>query len=353
MRMYTRAVIIKKIGWDDWTMVLAVILALITGVIVTLMVHYGVGRHTVYLIVNLVLIVVTFAQCTPVTFLWNRVGSNSRGTCWPPTIQQNYGYFQGAFSAWSDLILALFPILIIRQLNMPLRTKLANDFVPLRPHTTIVITLGPGQRSDVLVSCTGAPTDAVWMCSELDVACLNLTAHQPNATAAIYYDNANIRVLPRSKGTKWESFGCANDPLSKTIPLYPKAPEEPDVTKNIDITVSTNSTGNLLFDINGSTFYANYIEPLLRQIYYGHTNFPDHPEYNTIDMSNATSIRLIVRNYFYLPHNMHLRGTSDFWVLAEGLGDWDGEITNPKNPQRRDGQQLGPGSPELPNYVVI
>ncbi|KAI8944267.1 hypothetical protein F4801DRAFT_572364 [Xylaria longipes] len=50
---------------------------------------------------------------------------------------------------------------------------------------------------------------------------------------------------------------------------------------------------------------------------------------------------------------MNLHGTSDFWVLAEGLGDWDGEITNPKNPQRRDGQQLGPGSPELPSYVVI
>ncbi|KAI0544972.1 hypothetical protein F4679DRAFT_562986 [Xylaria curta] len=185
MRIYTRAVIIKKIGWDDWTMVLAVALALVTGVIVTLMVHYGVGRHTVYLseeqrinavymiwlsvpfspgsaaigkisialllmrlmnrnrrqeaflwgliffliVVNLVLIIVTFAQCTPVTFLWNRVGSNSRGTCWTPSVQQNYGYFQGAFSAWSDLVLALFPILIIRKLKMPIRSKVGICFL--------------------------------------------------------------------------------------------------------------------------------------------------------------------------------------------------------------------------------
>ncbi|KAI1125486.1 hypothetical protein F5Y10DRAFT_268024 [Nemania abortiva] len=180
MRMYTRTFILKKVGWDDWTMVLAVVLALVTNIIVTLMVHYGVGRHAIYLreeqrvnavymiwlsapfspssaavgkisiallllrlmnrnrwwetflwilisllvIVNLLLIIITFAQCTPVTFLWNRVGSGAHGTCWPPTVQQDYGYFQGAFSAFSDLILAVFPISIIWDLKMPLHSKL-------------------------------------------------------------------------------------------------------------------------------------------------------------------------------------------------------------------------------------
>lgn len=52
-------------------------------------------------------------------------------------------------------------------------------------------------------------------------------------------------------------------------------------------------------------------------------------------------------------HNMHLHGTSDFWVLAEGMGEWDGTITNPQNPQRRDGQQLGLGTPEVPSFIVI
>jgi FtsP/CotA-like multicopper oxidase with cupredoxin domain len=51
-------------------------------------------------------------------------------------------------------------------------------------------------------------------------------------------------------------------------------------------------------------------------------------------------------------HNMHLHGHS-FWVLAEGFGEWDGTVTNPLNPQRRDGQQLAPGSPDDPSYIVI
>ncbi|KAI1380752.1 hypothetical protein F4677DRAFT_404508 [Hypoxylon crocopeplum] len=185
MRMYTRAVIIKNVGWDDWIMVVAVVLAIVTNIVVTLMVYHGVGRHAFYLqegqrvnaiymiwlsvpfspgsaafgkisialflmrlidrsrrqkaflwvlifllaVVNLVLIIVTFAQCTPVTFLWDRVRAISHGTCWAPTVQQYYGYFQGAFSTLSDLVLALFPTLIIWNLQMPLKTKLGIGFL--------------------------------------------------------------------------------------------------------------------------------------------------------------------------------------------------------------------------------
>lgn len=75
--------------------------------------------------VNLVLVIVTFSQCTPASFLWERVRMfPPPGSCWAPTIQQNYGYFQGAFSAWSDAVLALFPILIVWHLQMPLKAKM-------------------------------------------------------------------------------------------------------------------------------------------------------------------------------------------------------------------------------------
>lgn len=48
-------------------------------------------------IVNLLLTIITFAQCTPVTFLWDRTNPNItyHGTCWDHRVQQYYGYFQG------------------------------------------------------------------------------------------------------------------------------------------------------------------------------------------------------------------------------------------------------------------
>ncbi|RYP58912.1 hypothetical protein DL770_010328 [Monosporascus sp. CRB-9-2] len=223
---------------------------------------------------------------------------------------------------------------------------IANDFVPVKPYSTKVATIGVGQRSDILVKATGKPTDAVWMRAELDVLCLNVTSYQPNATAAIYYPDADTNVLPNSQANEW-------DPLSKTVPLYPKMPTTPDVVKDVDITVVENGTGHVVFTVNNSSFYADYGEPLLRHAFYGEANFTDHPEYNVLNMGSATSIRLIVKNYWPVMHNMHLHGRTDFWVLAEGFGEWDGTITNPANPQRRDGQQLAPGTPEEPSFIVI
>lgn len=52
-------------------------------------------------------------------------------------------------------------------------------------------------------------------------------------------------------------------------------------------------------------------------------------------------------------HNMHLHGQSEFWVLAEGTGEWDGVIINPNNPQRRDGHQIGNGYPDNPTYMIL
>lgn len=48
---------------------------------------------------------------------------------------------------------------------------------------------------------------------------------------------------------------------------------------------------------------------------------------------------------------MHLHG-HNFWVVAEGIGDWDGTVTK-SNPQRRDVHILRPGSGGQPAYMVI
>ncbi|KAI0451212.1 multicopper oxidase-domain-containing protein [Xylaria acuta] len=229
----------------------------------------------------------------------------------------------------------------------------ANDFVPVKPYRTKVVTLGNGQRSDVLVKATGKPRDAVWMRSDLDLVCLGVPSDQQNATAAVFYPEADKTRKPVSKGADWVSNNCANDPLSQTVPLFPESPGQPDVTMYVDITVGFNSTGSGLYYVNNSTYYANYGDPLLRDVYYGKTNYSDEPQLNVINTGSARSIRLVVRNYYPVMHTMHLHGTQGFWVLAEGTGTWDGTITNPRNPQRRDGHMMGFGSPEEPTFMVL
>ena len=92
--------------------------------------------------------------------------------------------------------------------------------------------------------------------------------------------------------------------------------------------------------------------PLLLLANMGNTSYPNNPEWNVYDFGKNTSIQMILRNYFPIVHPMHLHG-HQFFVLAEGVGDWDGQITNPENPQRRDTQLMVAGSPDLPSYLVI
>ena len=88
-------------------------------------------------------------------------------------------------------------------------TVIANDFVPVRPYTNSVVTLGVGQRADVLVKANGKPTDAVWMRSDLDVGCFALVASQPHALAAIHYPDASLN-LPTTSPKPWISNNCSN-----------------------------------------------------------------------------------------------------------------------------------------------
>ncbi|TAQ91423.1 hypothetical protein B7494_g134 [Chlorociboria aeruginascens] len=232
-------------------------------------------------------------------------------------------------------------------------TIIANDFVPVEPYNTSVVTVGIGQRVDILVKATGKPTDAVWMRSDLDTGC-SVASPQPHALAAIYYPKADQSARPNTTATVWtDTNGCSNDNLALTVPLNPSTPPaSPAVTQYIDMTVGVNASGESLFLMNNVSFHADYNVPLLLLANLGNTSYPTHPEWCVYNFGKATSIRLIVRNYIAVPHAMHLHGHS-FWVLAEGTGTWDGKVTNPSNPQRRDVQLMGPGTADVPFYTVL
>lgn len=89
-------------------------------------------------------------------------------------------------------------------------TVIANDFVPLVPYETDVVTLGIGQRTDILVKATGKPTDSFWMRSNISTSGCSIPAHQPRALAAIYYPKANTSEAPSSTPAPYKEISCGN-----------------------------------------------------------------------------------------------------------------------------------------------
>lgn len=136
-------------------------------------------------------------------------------------------------------------------------TVIANDYVPIKPYETDVITLGVGQRSDVLVRGTGRPTESFWMRSDISKRCSN--TNQPHALAIIHYEESDNSTTPTSKATVYNETSCSNDPLNMTKPVFVMAPPpEPDFTQIVDIDFQTNATGSELWTINNQSFRANF-----------------------------------------------------------------------------------------------
>ncbi|SPB53371.1 Cytochrome P450 family protein [Aspergillus niger] len=230
---------------------------------------------------------------------------------------------------------------------------IANDYVPVQPYRTKVVTLGVGQRSDVIVTGTGSSTDLVWMRSDIDMVCLQNTATISTARAIIAYEAINETspvLMLNTTGHSWMSNNCRNDPLNRTIPYYPLTPTDPTTTQTVTISVGYNDTGFIVMFMDNSSFRVDYNDPILLATKQGSLTFPT--DRNVYNFGTNTTVRLIFNNTYATAHPMHLHG-HNFWVLAEGQGIWDGHITNPSNPLRRDTHILQPGTAENPAYAVL
>ena len=220
-------------------------------------------------------------------------------------------------------------------------TVIANDFVPLKPYTTNVVTLGIGQRTDVLVTADQGPaTSSFWMRSNISTIC-SIT-NQGNAVAAIYYDKADTTKTPAS--TAWDvpdPGTCENDDLSLTVPYFPIAPTmQPATTRAMDVNFEINGTGSFLWTLDDQTFRADYNAPVLLLANQGNLTFQS--QWNVKNFGSNTTIRVIVNNKTPAAHPMHLHG-HNMHILHQGPGVYDGvSVTNPENPQRRDVQLLPP-----------
>jgi hypothetical protein len=140
-------------------------------------------------------------------------------------------------------------------------------------------------------------------------------------------------------------------------------PSSPSTTETFELNLIQNATGFFVFTLASVSFRADYNTPILgiaaANAQSGITSFkkpdppiPYNPEWNVHSFGTNTSIRLIVTNPLSLGHPMHLHG-HNFWILAEGTGKWNGTITNPKNPMRRDTFIINAGTPDVPGFTVI
>ncbi|KAI1763344.1 hypothetical protein GGR53DRAFT_369067 [Hypoxylon sp. FL1150] len=189
---------------------------------------------------------------------------------------------------------------------------------PIVPYETDVVTLTPGQRSDVLVDATGEPSDSTWLRTYKPPNCSLGKEESYLATAAIFYEEADrVQMLSTQAGENAYNHYCGNDPLSQTVPVYPLAPDgEPSVTEVVPVELRPNGSSNLCFMAN-RTFRVDYNAQLLGA---RDCDFEFPRIQNVHNYGSNGSLCFIIENPGVQPHPVHLHG-HNFMVLQEGPCD--------------------------------
>ncbi|KAJ0327146.1 hypothetical protein COL5a_006323 [Colletotrichum fioriniae] len=174
-------------------------------------------------------------------------------------------------------------------------TVIANDFVEVEPYDTKVVTLGIGQRTDVLVKANADnsnPRGAYWMRS--NITSCSLTT-QPLALAAVYYDLADQSKAPTSSAWNVPDPGtCVNDDLALTKPVMKLKPANVPVTRTMEIKVFRNDSGIVQWSLGGVDFRGNFNDPTLLQVNKGDLTFDN--DWNVQNFANNGSVRIVVSN---------------------------------------------------------
>lgn len=223
---------------------------------------------------------------------------------------------------------------------------IANDFVPIVPFTTNQLSIGMGQRYDVIVTAKNISSGNFWLraipqesCSETDATDL--------VKGIIRYDNSST-ANPNT--TAWSyTDSCADELASDLVPyLQINASETSyyDESEKVEVQVKDNA---MLWLMNGTSFDTQWEYPTLMQVAENNQTWLDKQRVIHLPEANKW-MYFVIHSPFAQDHPMHLHG-HDFWVLDSGYGNFDASMKDSLtlvNAPRRDVVML-PAS----GYVVI
>jgi len=189
-------------------------------------------------------------------------------------------------------------------------TVIAVDFVQVNPYDTDVVTLGVGQRADIVVAGDVADTEITyWMRSSLSTACSFVDGISPDAVAMIVY-NSKENLIPDTTSivTTDALDSCINDEIQLTNPIVPNESIIDDHAWKQEFHLDTivDNLGITRWTVNGNTFKANYNEPVFQDL---STNSPVSWS-NSLNLysvpSGSTTMLFVFYNYLPVSHPMHM-----------------------------------------------
>ncbi|OQD73998.1 hypothetical protein PENANT_c190G06061 [Penicillium antarcticum] len=205
---------------------------------------------------------------------------------------------------------------------------IANDFVPIHPFNATQLSMGMGQRYDVISACS--ETDAT-----------------DKVKGIIRYDNSSTADPTTSAYSYTDS--CADENPSNLVPYLKVDASETYTYKtgeNVEVQVTDNA---MLWLMNGTSLHTQWEYPTLLQVAQGNDTWLSRQRLIELPAAHKW-VYFVIHSPFAQDHPMHLHG-HDFWLLQAGYGNFDSSMVDSLtlvNAPRRDVVML-PAS----GYIVI
>ncbi|RKF54724.1 Laccase-1 [Golovinomyces cichoracearum] len=236
-------------------------------------------------------------------------------------------------------------------------TVISSDFIPIEPFNATNLSIGMGQRYDVIVYTKKETKGNFWMRAIPQLACSN-HGNIDNIRGIIEY-------VSDSDSDK-DSHSDQNPPIEPTTNAYPtidscddedmklivprlSIPASPNVSQfnHKNATLQQVSPNRLAWAINNSSFASYWDYPSIQQFDEGNNTWAR--EQNLVELPEKDKwIYFLITTNFNTSHPIHFHG-HDFWVLAAGHGDYTDDVQlQLENGPRRDVAML----PAL-GYLVL
>jgi FtsP/CotA-like multicopper oxidase with cupredoxin domain len=198
---------------------------------------------------------------------------------------------------------------------------IAMDFVPIVPYNATDISIGMGQRYDIIVTASETSGD-YWMRAIPQESCSD-NDNVDNILGIVRYDSTSTADPTTTAYTTTDS--CDDEAIASLVPyLSYDVSSTYDVEDDEDVTIAI-ATGGVKWEMGGTSFVSEWDYPTVLQV--AESNDTWSTDQHVVQLTTADQwVYFVIETTFAQAHPIHLHG-HDFWVLASGTGTYSTSTT--------------------------
>ncbi|KAJ0108421.1 uncharacterized protein J7T55_005398 [Diaporthe amygdali] len=212
---------------------------------------------------------------------------------------------------------------------------IASDFVPIVPYNTTNLSIGMGQRYDIIVTATETTGD-FWMRAIPQESCSD-NDNVDNILGIVRYDSSST-ADPTTSAYSDLTDSCDDEDSANLVPYV--AIEVGTVSAEDDEEAGLTVSTSIKWTMNDVSFVSEWDYPTVLAIGEGNTSWTSAEHVWTLPDADQW-VYMIIQTEFAQAHPIHLHG-HDFWVLGAGDGTYDNttDTLTTVNAPRRDTAML-------------